>query len=319
MTDWRPVVGLDVVKRRAELFDGIRGFFRERGVIEVDTPVLSAAAVTDPHIHSLHTDVQGIDWPCYLHTSPEFPMKRLLAAGSGDIYQICKVFRQGEIGRNHNPEFTLLEWYRCGYDHHQLMDEMAELLAAVAAPTAVKSALRISYHDAFSSLAGIDVEADLPALTQQISTLSKRPPDGLEDKNEWLDWAMGAYVAPQFPTDRFTFLFDYPADQAALARVRQGDPAVAERFEVFWGELELANGFHELADAEEQLVRFERENAVRGDRAMHVVPIDHRLIGALRAGLPDCAGVALGIDRLLMVLLSKQCISDVITFDVERA
>ena len=282
-------------------------------------PALSGAAVSDPHIESLQTHIEGAARVRYLHTSPELPMKRLLAAGSGDIYQICKVFRLGEIGRIHNPEFTILEWYRLGFNHHDLMDEMDALLGLLVPEIKSRSALRITYREAFLQYAGIDVECDIEAIRTRAIKGSRVAPIGITEKDTWLDWLMGECVAPGFPPDRFTFIYDYPGSQAALAKIRPGKPALAERFEVYWGELELANGFHELIDADEQLARFQRERDSRRNQARHVPPFDEKLIAALRHGLPDCAGVALGLDRLLMACLGKTSLREVMTFAFDRA
>lgn len=305
--------------RRAKLYDDIRAFFRHRSVLEVDTPALSASAVSDPNVESLQTRVEGVANVRYLHTSPEFPMKRLLAAGSGDIYQICKVFRQGELGRVHNPEFTLLEWYRIGFNHHDLMDEMDRLLGEIVPEIDSPPALRITYHEAFLQYAGIDVEGDIDSIRARAVDCSRAVPTGITKKDTWLDWLMGECISRDFPRDRFTFVYDYPASQATLARIRPGQPAVAERFEVYLGELELANGFHELGDADEQYARFQGECDSRRIQSRHAAPIDKQLIAALRHGLPGCAGVALGLDRLLMACLGKTSLKDVLTFTFDHA
>ena len=255
----------------------------------------------------------------YLQTSPEFAMKRLLAAGSGPIYQITKSFRDGEAGRRHNPEFTMLEWYRPGFDHHGLMDEMDELLATVlGSPTAD----RLTYAAAVQRHAGFDphlapldeirkrVDSAVPGLTEQLE------PD---NRDLWLQLAMSELVEPQLGRGRPTFLYDYPATQAALARIRPGPQDVAERFEVYIDGLELANGFHELADPLEQELRFRADLAERRRRGLPAVPIDHNLLAALSAGFPDCAGVALGIDRLVMLATGATSISEVIPFPIDCA
>jgi len=301
------------------LHDDIRSFFRLRAVLEVDTPALSAAGVSDPNVESLETRVDGVAGARYLHTSPEFPMKRLLAAGSGDIYQICKVFRQGEIGRVHNPEFTLLEWYRIGFDHHDLMGEMDALLDELVPEIERRPTLRITYHEAFSRYAGIDVEGDVESIRAGAIRCSHAIPGGITERGDWLDWLMGQIVAPGLSRDRFTFIYDYPGSQAALAKIRPGNPELAERFEVYWGDLELANGFHELVDADEQFARFRRECGSRWVGSRQAPPIDENLIAALRHGMPDCAGVALGLDRLLMLCLGKTSLKDVMTFSFDHA
>lgn len=296
----------------------IRAFFAAREFMEVETPALSRAAATDPALGSFSVCVNG--GLRYLHTSPEFPMKRLLAAGSGDIYQICRVFRAGEIGRHHNPEFALLEWYRLGFDHHALMTDVEELLREVLSGfTTIGSANRLSYRDAFTHYAELD---PLTSTTEDLRTCAAShaiQTQGALDRDQWLDLLLSHVVAPALPEGRFTFIYDYPASQAALARVRSGEPPVAERFEVFWGALELANGFHELIDPAEQRERFEREQRARRAADLSVPALDERLLKALAHGLPDCAGVALGLDRLTMVAAGADSIAEVTAFPWDRA
>lgn len=315
---WSPACSLETLKLRARVLQDIRDFFVRLGVLEVETPVLSAAATTDPQIDSFVTrDGQGR--PRYLHTSPEFPMKRLLAAGAGSIYQVCRVFRQGESGRYHNPEFTLLEWYRLGFDHHRLMDEMVELLARlfdIGRPPVI----RMSYAEAFERLAGIDPHAadvDILAGCARQHGIELQNPAQLT-RDQWLDLLISEVVSPRFLSDALTFIYDYPASQAALARVRPGAPPVAERFELYWGHLELANGFHELSDAAEQRHRFEQDVITRQAEGRGV-PMDENLLQALEAGLPGCAGVALGLDRLLMAISGAGHIDQVLAFPYSRA
>ncbi len=292
----------------------LRAFFAQRDVLEVETPILSAAAITDPQLQSLSTRIKQCDY--YLHTSPEFCMKRLLASGSGDIYQVARVFREDESGRYHSPEFTLLEWYRTGIDHHRLMDEVESLLAVLFTDRKI-TVKRLSYQQAFLQALQIDpLEADVMALKQCAEKYNIEIPQGMQadGKNCWLDWLMLEKVAPLFAKDEFTFLYHYPASQAALARLDKEDPRVANRFELFYGELELANGFYELSSATEQLQRFNNENKVRQRRGQKIMPVDYALIAALEAGLPDCAGVAIGLDRLLMLLTDSQRIQRVMSF-----
>ncbi len=308
---------------RARVMARIRAFFHQQGVMEVETPVCSQAATTDPAIESLVTRYTGPGaprgLPLYLHTSPEFPMKRLLAAGSGSIYQICRVFRDGESGRLHNPEFTLLEWYRPGFDHHRLMDEV-ELLIQSLKPS-VDTSRRIRYQALFEQHLQIDphtatVEQLRRCAQDQgisgVDTLDLPNPDG------WLDLLMSHCIEPAMGPG-LCFVYDYPASQAALARVRAGDPPVAERFELYLDGVELANGFHELIDAAEQRRRFEQDIHVRAAAGQPVVPMDQRFIQALAQGMPDCSGVALGIDRLLMQLVGVDTIAEVMAFPIDRA
>ncbi len=305
------------------MLQSIRAFFAEQNVLEVETPVLSSAAITDPHLQSFSTEF--LNQKYYLHTSPEFFMKRLLASGSGDIYQICKVFRDDEQGKNHNPEFTMLEWYRLGFNHHQLMDEIESFLQQVTkifhSRINILPIKRISYQQAFLDVLGIDpLDINIDELKLITEQYNIDIPVGMseQDKDMWLDWLMTQAIAPAFPKQSFTFLYDYPASQAALAKISETDSRVANRFEVFLGELELANGFYELTDAKEQRRRFENENKKRVELNLPVMPVDEKLLAALEAGLPECSGVAIGLDRLLMVLLGKDLIEEVIGFSFDR-
>jgi elongation factor P--(R)-beta-lysine ligase len=316
-SDWQPTATLEALRVRAETLASIRCFFADREVLEVETPALSAAAVTDLHLHSVACRLDLDDRRTrYLQTSPEYAMKRLLAAGSGAIYQICKVFRDGERGRRHNPEFTMLEWYRPGWDHHRLMDEVDELLQTTLG---VEAGERVSYADAFRRHAGVDPHAASDGeLRSRVAALGVSDVSEL-DRDDLLNLLLSHTVEARLGAGRPTFMFDYPASQAALARVRPGDPPVAERFEVFLDGLELANGFHELADPGEQRRRFEADLDERRRRGLPQVPMDERLLAALSSGLPDCAGVALGVDRLIMLRLGTADIADVIAFPIEHA
>lgn len=324
---WRPSADLSVLRLRAELLAQIRAFFAARGVLEVETPALSAAAITDPHLASFKTCYSGPGSqhgrPLYLHTSPEFAMKRLLAAGSGCIYQIARVFRDGEAGSRHNPEFTLLEWYRVGFDHHRLMDEVAELVGMLlAGRLALAEPERLSYRQIFQHHLNLDPHratvADLAACaeTRNISIPTGMPPD---DPDPWLDLLLTHCVEPRLGSGRLTFVHDYPASQAALARLRPDDPPVGERFELYINGIELANGFHELGDAVEQRRRFAQENAARRAVGLPIMPVDEHLLAALEFGLPDCAGVALGFDRLVMLATRKTSLAEVLAFPLDRA
>ena len=322
MDDWRPSASPATLVIRARLLQRIRAFFQAREVLEVETPLLSRAAVTDPHIESfLVQDPRGRT-PRYLHTSPEFAMKRLLAAGSGSIYQVCKVFRQGEAGRQHNPEFSMLEWYRLGFDHQQLMDEVDSLIRELLdGYRALMDTQRLSYREAFQHYAGIDpLSASITELQAKVKQHGIEV-IGLDDthKDPWLDLLMTHVVEPALPQDCPVFIYDYPASQAALACIRQESPPVAERFELYLGGMELANGFHELTDAAEQRQRFTVDLASREASRLSCVPMDERFLAALESGLPACAGVALGIDRLVMLAAGVKSISEVIAFDDEHA
>ena len=302
---------------RASLYALIRRFFAERGVLEVETPILSAAGNTEPNIESFSTTFGG---PAaagprerWLRTSPEHALKRLLAAGVGDCYELGRVFRNGEAGRAHNPEFTMLEWYRVGFDHHQLMTETSAFVqAALALAGGSANVIERSYRDLF--IEGLDIDpfaAPVDTLRELLAAF-RIDPAGL-GRDDWLDLLITHRLQPDFPRDRITLVYDFPASQCALARIRRDDPPVAERFELYLGAYELANGYHELTDAVEQRARFERDNARRRERSQREVPIDERLLAALPS-VPACAGVALGIERLLMCLGGGDDVRDVLTF-----
>ncbi|MFA5940260.1 MAG: EF-P lysine aminoacylase EpmA [Sinimarinibacterium sp.] len=317
---WRPDATLESLQERAALYGAVRSFFAARGVLEVETPILSRHATVDRHIESFRTSDGR-----WLHTSPEFAMKRLLAAGSGPIWQIARVFRVDEQGRHHNPEFSMLEWYRLGFDHHDLMDEVAELLAACGIAGIAGDCDGLSYREAFEQHAGFDPlaidAADLRTRmrAQGIAEPSGLTADELADRDFWLDLWMSLVVGPRLGADAPEFIYDFPASQAALARVRDDDPPVAERFELFWRGIELANGFHELTDAAEQARRFIADQDWRRERGRVVPPYDASLIDAMATGLPPCAGVALGLDRLLMLKLGLGSLAETLAFPSDRA
>lgn len=312
---------------RARLNALIRDFFAQRGVVEVETPILSAAGNTEPNIEGFATEFSG---PVtagtrerFLRTSPEYPLKRLLAAGFGDCYELGRVFRNGESGRSHNPEFTMLEWYRVGWDHRRLALETAQLVRAALTLAQRDAAVNsVSYRDWFRAGIGIDpfaaddgeLRATLQGQVVQIAGLTR---------DDWLDLIVTHRLQPALPNQAITIVYDFPASQCSLAKIRKGmpsmaDSSVAERFEVYLGRRELANGYHELNDAKEQRARFERENMLRLARGQRELPIDENLLTVLDR-LPDCAGVALGIDRLLMDLLGSDDIRDVLAFPFAQA
>ncbi|WP_457677097.1 EF-P lysine aminoacylase EpmA [Thiolapillus sp.] len=309
------------LRARADLLRRVRSFFDARQVMEVCTPVLSRAAGTDPSIEPLRTRYTGPEHPSgldlYLQTSPEFPMKRLLARGSGCIYQIAQVFRNGEYGARHNPEFTLLEWYRVGFDHHRLMEEVAQLVNACLETSLPVEKCR--YVDLFREHLGWHpLEAGFHVLQETAARLGLDV-EGLDDRDGWLDLFMSLVIEPRLGQGCLTFVYDYPASQASLARLNPGDPALASRFELYHQGVELANGFHELTDAGEQRRRFEAENAQRRKNGQPELPMDENLLAALEQGLPDCAGVALGLDRLLMLKLKASRLEDVLSFSLKNA
>ena len=321
MSGWRPGANRARLQLRARLLLETRDFFAARDVLEVDTPLLAQCGASDVHLASLSTRIAGRAQPYFLQTSPEYAMKRLLAAGSGDIYQVCKAFRDGESGRLHNPEFTLIEWYRLGFDHHRLMDEVEELLRRLLSARLTAAAERISYADAFRRVLGLDpFAAPLAALATLASERLGAPPALAADgRDALLDLLMGALVGPALGAGRITFVHDYPASQAALARLLPGEPACAARFEAYVAGLELCNGFHELADAAEQRRRFESDLRRRAQLGLPPMPVDERLLAALAAGFPEVAGVALGFDRVLMLAAGASNLGEVLAFTVDEA
>jgi lysyl-tRNA synthetase class 2 len=312
--NWRPAADPANLKARACLLQDIREFFASLGVMEVETPLISRAGNTDPGIHSIKTDSGA-----YLRTSPEFALKRLLASGSGDIYELGRVFRAGESGRAHNPEFTMLEWYRNGFSYQELMDEVAALVKHCGRGKFDQWRIeKLSYRELFLRHLEID---PFSADTADLSVAASR--HGIDDieleRKQWLDLLIGAVIQPALPGHCLTFVSDFPADQAALARVRDTSPPVAERFELYLGRTELADGYQELTDAVEQQLRFNTENALRKKRGQAKCELDHHLIRALEHGLPECAGVALGVDRLLMAVCGAGTINEVTAFPFSRA
>jgi lysyl-tRNA synthetase class 2 len=306
------------------MLNAARQFFHARHVLEVETPQLSLAANSDPQIESVPVRIRGREPLYWLHTSPEFAMKRLLAAGSGDIFQICKVFRDGEIGRWHNPEFTLLEWYRQEFDDDALMREVEQLAAALLAPERIlPPAIRMTYGEALRRHAGIDIDC---AADVELAAAAERAGVHCEaalDRDARLDLLMGCVVGPQLGRKQPCFIHDYPASQASLAQLKPrpegGAPTLAARFEFYIDGLELANGFHELGDASQQRARFEADLRLRAERRQPLPPIDERLLDALAHGLPDCAGVALGFDRLLALAVHAGGLAEVLSFNIENA
>ncbi|WIG81028.1 elongation factor P--(R)-beta-lysine ligase [Photobacterium damselae] len=319
---WQPTADVAMLKQRAKLIAVIRQFFYQRDVLEVDTPAMSQATVTDIHLHTFKTEFVGPGFAdgqiLYLMTSPEFHMKRLLSAGSGAIYQICKSFRNEESGRYHNPEFTMLEWYRPGFDHHQLMDEMDELLQLILG---CQQAERMSYQQAFLNVLGVcPLEGSMLELKQAAAKLGLSDiAEPEEDRDTLLQLLFSIGIEGKIGQEVPAFVYDFPASQAALAQINPTDNRVAERFEVYFKGIELANGFHELANGDEQLIRFEADNHKRIEMGLEPQPIDMNLVNALRAGFPDCAGVALGIDRLIMLALGLKHIDQVTAFPVDIA
>ena len=305
------------IRHRAELLFNLRRFFFERNILEVETPLLCSSGITDPSMEpfALSFDDARLT-PRFLQTSPEYAMKRMLAAFGEPVFQIAKAFRDGEVGSRHNPEFSLLEWYRPGFDHHQLMEEVADLVQGCLGLRPIE---KYSYRQLFLERLEVD------PFTAPISRLEAVARDHLDpgslsgDRDLWLDLLMSHVLEPGLGDGTVCFVYDYPASQAALARVvRVEDVSVGQRFELYVDSMELANGYFELTDAVEQRQRFEHDGALRGARGQRDLPVDENLLAALEHGLPDCSGVALGIDRLLMLMTGASHIKDVLAFDWAR-
>ena len=325
LSDWQPSCHIDALRLRAEVLHKIRGFFLARGVLEVETPLLGHSCGTDPHL-DFFTATYGLGSQAdtmFLQTSPEFAMKRLLCAGSGSIYQICKAFRNGESGRFHNPEFTLLEWYRVGYNLGDLMTEVAELLEYLCASfLSLKTTKRLSYQDVFFKATGLDPFKF--SYEQYCSfALKQHQPEALslcgDEHGLWLDFIFSHYVQPTLGQSEFCLVHGYPAIQSSLARINQDNPDTVDRVEVFFKGVELGNGYYELQDAQEQSQRFDTEIQIRAVTGRQSVVKDDRLVSALAQGLPECAGIAIGLDRLLMILSHQAKIEDVLSFSIDRA
>jgi len=314
-SQWQPSASIQALQRRAELRATVRRFFATRGVLEVELPLLGEATVPDPHLHSVEARLPWSrpDRRLFLQTSPELFMKRLLAAGSGAIYSLDRAFRDGERGTRHRTEFTILEWYRPGWDHHRLIDEIDELVVATLDRPVGE---RRTYGELFDVHLGLDSHEATPVELADAAHAAGLDVDMADaDPDEWRQLLFSHLIEPRLGHGRPTFVLDFPAGQAALARIRPGSPPVAERFELFVDGVELANGYHELIDAGEQRHRFEADLATRAQRGLPTPPLDRRFLAALGHGLPPCAGVALGFDRLVMLALGVDEIGEVIAFD----
>lgn len=320
MNEWKSSSSIQNLLKRSKIINELRQFFIERGFLEVETPILSEFSVTDIHLSTFSTDFLAPfadkSKKLYLITSPEYHMKRLLAENSGPIFQICKVFRNEEAGKRHNPEFTMLEWYRPFFDMYRLINEVDDLLQQVLDCPPAES---LSYQFAFQEYIGLD---PLSAETSMLAAKAKKC--GLidaenQDRDTLLQFLFGELVETQIGKNCPTVIYHFPRSQAALAQISPEDHRVAERFEFYYKGLELANGFNELIDANEQLKRFEQDNLQREQLGLAPQEIDYRFIAALKAGMPNSAGVALGIDRLVMLALSATHIREVISFAVDNA
>jgi lysyl-tRNA synthetase class 2 len=316
--NWQPAAGIGRIRARAALLSRLREFFSERGILEVETPLLCSSGVTDPAIEPLMVE-QGVSL-CqsrYLQTSPEYAMKRLLAASGEPVFQIGKAFRDGESGARHNPEFTLLEWYRPGYGHHQLMDEVADLVRLCLGERPLH---KRSYRQLFLDMLAIDPFTASVDQLQAVAREQLDPGTLSGDRDLWLDLLMSHLIEPQLAALGMCFVYDYPASQAALSRlVPADDVIVGQRFELYVDGMELANGYFELTDADEQRRRFEQDNIRRREYGLSERPLDERLLAAMSHGLPSCSGVALGVDRLLMLVTGVTDIREVLAFDWERS
>jgi lysyl-tRNA synthetase class 2 len=322
--DWRPTCAIEQLRLRAQLLANIRKFFDERSVLEVETPLLSHSSGTDPQLEFFTTEycLSPQRQTLFLQTSPEFAMKRLLAAGSGSIYQIGKAFRNGESGRFHNPEFTMLEWYRVGFTLPQLLDEIAELIGILFSSQPLQPTKSVRYQDVFVSYTGLD---PLVFSYQDYCAFARdcQLPEAIDicghDLGLWLDFIFSHKVQPHLGENALCMVYEYPACQSSLAKINQYNPQLTERVEIFINGIELGNGYHELTDAEEQRTRFDKELAIRQQKKLPVTIKDNHLIAALESGLPECSGMAIGLDRLLMLLSGSQSIDDVLSFSIDSA
>jgi elongation factor P--(R)-beta-lysine ligase len=319
--EWRPTASMETLRLRARALQTARRFFSERQLLEVDTPQLVRHAVTDRHIECARVELPGHAAPLYMHTSPEYAMKRLLAAGSGDIYQIAHVFRGNEHSRWHNAEFTLMEWYRCGFTMRELMAEVAEMALMLLELVPGTPIEYLPYAQAFARELGVDPLTAADAELRALAIAHALDPQVAErcQRDECLDWLMGTVIGPRLGTAGLCFVHHYPASQAALARLDPADPRVALRFELYCRGVELANGFEELSDPVQQRARFELDRQQRIEAGLAAPAIDESLLSALAAGLPPVSGVAMGFDRLLMLRTGLAHIEEVMPFPLERA
>jgi lysyl-tRNA synthetase class 2 len=320
MSKWWPSSGPAAARSREAMMQRARDHFVAQDVLAVDTPALSQYAVTDTNIESLAVSARN-DRKYFLHTSPEFCMKRMLAAGYPDIYSICRVFRDGEAGQHHAPEFTMVEWYRLGFGLRQIVDDTTRFIAScLDVPMLADSAVLLDFADVFEEFAGVDfIDASIDDLASRCNADERLRAAVGVDKDAWLDLILSTIIAPQFVPDQLTVIQHYPASQAALARLCPDDDRFADRFEVFCGSIELANGYVELTDAKEQRQRMENDLGKRRDLGHRELPWDRTLIAALESGLPQCAGVAVGFERLQMIGDGTDHIRDVVTFGNEHS
>lgn len=318
--EWKPTASIQNLIKRSQIMAEIRQFFKDRGVLEVETPALSEFSVTDVHLSTFSTQFlspfASEAKTLHLMTSPEYHMKRLLAAGSGSIFQLCSVFRNEEAGKRHNPEFTMLEWYRPHFDMYRLINEVDDLLQQILDCEPAES---YSYQFVFQTYVGLD---PLSATRAQLVEKARKhgfPCEDDENRDTLLQFLFSEIVEANIGKERPTAVYHFPSSQAALAQISSEDHRVAERFEVYYKGLELANGFHELSDAKEQMRRFEQDNVQRAQMGLPAQQLDTRFLAALKAGIPNCSGVALGVDRLMMIAMNAEKIDEVMAFGVENA
>ncbi|WGE69224.1 elongation factor P--(R)-beta-lysine ligase [Actinobacillus equuli subsp. haemolyticus] len=318
--EWKPTASIQNLIKRSQIMAEIRQFFKDRGVLEVETPALSEFSVTDVHLSTFSTQFlspfASEAKTLHLMTSPEYHMKRLLAAGSGSIFQLCRVFRNEEAGKRHNPEFTMLEWYRPHFDMYRLINEVDDLLQQILDCEPAES---YSYQFVFQTYVGLD---PLSATRAQLVEKARKhgfPCEDDENRDTLLQFLFSEIVEANIGKERPTTVYHFPSSQAALAQISSEDHRVAERFEVYYKGLELANGFHELSDAKEQMRRFEQDNVQRAQMGLPAQQLDTRFLAALKAGIPNCSGVALGVDRLMMIAMNAEKIDEVMAFGVENA
>ncbi|WP_095497965.1 elongation factor P--(R)-beta-lysine ligase [Paraferrimonas haliotis] len=318
---WRPSATIETLKARAAFMSAIRQFFEQRNVLEVETPLLARSGVTDPHLVNFETNLIAPGFAkgqrLFLQTSPEYHMKRLLCAGSGAIFQLARSFRNEENGRIHNPEFTMLEWYRPGFNQQQLMDEVEALMMLLLN---CNSAARISYQQVFIQQLALDPLQCSHAQLFEVACshgLAEAACDS--DRDTLLQLLFSCLIEPKIGQQRPCFVYDFPASQAALAKLNPNDERVAHRFEVYYQGVELANGFDELQDAQQQRQRFEQDNQQRSQMGIQQQSIDTHLIAALAHGLPQCSGVAMGVDRLFMLQQQTQTLSQAMSFGIDNA
>jgi elongation factor P--(R)-beta-lysine ligase len=323
--DWQPSCSLELLRLRAQLLQKIRQFFAERNVLEVETPVLCSAIGTDPNLDFFATTYDRLPQKqtLFLQTSPEFAMKRLLAAGCGSIYQICKAFRNGEVGRYHNPEFTLLEWYRVGYNLPELMDEITELMKFLFAENdGLQNVQRISYQSLFQQQTGLNPLV-FAYNDYQKYALDHGLVDAInlcgQDHARWLDFIFSHQIQPNLRQNTLWLVYGYPACMPSLARISEDSFLVTDRVELFLDGVELGNGYYELNDAKDQERRFDKEIALRQATMRPSVNKDMRLLAAIASGLPDCSGIAIGLDRILMLLTNSPAIDEVLAFPISKA